>query len=147
MEIGEETKPTGHHFHSFLLECLADLDDSLQKIGSKLHIFIGDPVAVFRHLHANYSIDKICFEHDCEPIWHARDNAVKGTNLVLFLFCCLQFNHISNYTLGLCSTLGIECVEKVSHTLWDPVEIIQANGGTPPLAYDQFAVTIILILI
>jgi cryptochrome len=73
--IGSGTKP--FHFFCFLLECLEDLNRNLQKVGSKLHIFIGDPVAVFRYLHVNHAIDKICFEQDCEPIWHERDNAVK----------------------------------------------------------------------
>lgn len=68
----------GYHFQSFLLECLEDLDKSLQKIGTKLYIFFGKPVTVFRHLHAKYTIEKISFEQDCEPIWHARDNAVKS---------------------------------------------------------------------
>ena len=74
---GNESMP-GYHYHSFLLECLEDLNRSLQSIGTKLYIFVGKPVTVFRYLHAKYSIEKICFEQDCEPIWHARDNAVKS---------------------------------------------------------------------
>ena len=61
-----------------MLECLADLDASLKNVGSKLHIFIGQPVAVFKYLHFKYTIDKLCFEHDSEPIWHKRDEAVKS---------------------------------------------------------------------
>jgi len=68
----------GYHYHSFLLECLEDLNKSLQSIGTKLYIFVGKPVTVFRYLHSKYSIEKICFEQDCEPIWHTRDNAVKS---------------------------------------------------------------------
>ena len=41
----------------------------------------------------------------------------------------------------MCAELRIECIEKVSHTLWDPMEIIILNGGTPPLTYDQFVVS------
>jgi len=50
---------------------------------------------------------------------------------------------VKNYLFfipGLCSELNIKCIEKVSHTLWDPLEIIKANGGTPPLTYDMFVV-------
>jgi len=28
--------------------------------------------------------------------------------------------------------------EHIGATLWDPLEIIEANGGTPPLTYAQF---------
>ena len=61
------------------MEALADLDNSLKEVGCKLHIFRGCPLAIFRHIHCEYGIDKICFQRDCEPIWEARDNAVKGT--------------------------------------------------------------------
>jgi hypothetical protein len=32
----------------------------------------------------------------------------------------------------------IGCHEHVGATLWDPLEIIEANGGTPPFTYAQF---------
>nr|CAD7414479.1 unnamed protein product [Timema cristinae] len=53
---------------------------------------------------------------DPEPIWHARDTSVK------------QF----------CEERGIQWVEKVSHTLWDPHQVVKTNGGTPPLTYQMF---------
>ena len=31
----------------------------------------------------------------------------------------------------------IEVIESIGGTLWDPLEIIEANGGTPPLTYAQ----------
>lgn len=40
----------------------------------------------------------------------------------------------------MCIKLKITCVEQVSHTLWNPVDIIEANGGSPPLTHDMFAV-------
>lgn len=39
-----------------------------------------------------------------------------------------------------CLELGMEVIEKVSHTLWDPFDIIDANGGQPPLTYEMFVV-------
>ena len=50
---------------------------------------------------------------------------------------------ISNFKIllkGVCIELGVECVEKVSHTLWDPKDIIKANSGAPPFTYDMFMV-------
>ena len=29
-------------------------------------------------------------------------------------------------------------MENIGATLWDPLEIIEANGGSPPLTYSQF---------
>lgn len=39
--------------------------------------------------------------------------------------------------------MGIECVEHISHTLWNPHEVIKTNGGVPPLTYQMFLVSII----
>ena len=36
--------------------------------------------------------------------------------------------------------LSIPVYEHVAHTLWDPMDIINANGGTPPLTYEMFQV-------
>jgi cryptochrome len=38
--------------------------------------------------------------------------------------------------------LGIKWTEEVSHTLWNPHEIIETNGGIPPLTYEMFMVGI-----
>ena len=59
---------------------------------------------------------------DCEAIWNKRDNDVKA----------------------LCKKLDIEMIEKVSHTLWDPFDIIDANGGMAPLTYEMFVVSLFL---
>lgn len=58
------------------------------------------------------------YVQDCEAIWNNRDDGVRQ----------------------LCAELGIEVVEKISHTLWDPFKIIDANGGQPPLTYEMFLV-------
>lgn len=39
-----------------------------------------------------------------------------------------------------CEEYGVECIEKVSHTLWSPKDIIRENGGTPPLTFKKFQV-------
>lgn len=100
----------------FLIEALQDLDSSFRKLGGQLYIFRGDPVIIFRRLWEEFGIRKICFEQDCEPIWQSRDENV----------------------IKLCRDIGVECVEKVSHTLWNPNEIIEANGGMAPLTYQMF---------
>ncbi|XP_046642554.1 cryptochrome-1-like isoform X1 [Daphnia pulicaria] len=105
-----------YHMNGFLLECLQDLNESLKSVGTKLHVFQGCPLEVFRHLHNIKPINKLCFIQDCEPIFHERDIAAKN----------------------FCSELDIEVYEHVAHTLWDPMDIIASNGGTPPLTYEMF---------
>ncbi|CAG2067707.1 unnamed protein product, partial [Timema podura] len=101
---------------NFLLESLHDLDTQLRKFGGQLFLFQGSPVHIFERLWEEVGLQKICFEQDPEPIWHARDSSVK------------QF----------CEERGIHWVEKVSHTLWDPHQVVKINGGTPPLTYQMF---------
>ncbi len=98
----------GYNRMKFLLEALADLDEQFKQLGGNgLLIFRGNPVEIFRKLWEELKITKICFEYDCEPIWNKRDDNVKI----------------------LCNELGIEVFEKVSHTLWNPLDIISTNGG------------------
>ena len=92
----------------FLLESLADLNEQFKQLGGPgLLLFRGDPVTIFRKLWQELCINKICYEQDCEPIWNERDEGVEM----------------------LCRELGIQVVEKISHTLWNPKEVIKTNGG------------------
>uniref|UniRef100_T1GZF7 Photolyase/cryptochrome alpha/beta domain-containing protein n=1 Tax=Megaselia scalaris TaxID=36166 RepID=T1GZF7_MEGSC len=110
------TKTVGFNRMKFLLDSLNDLDAYFKAIGGKLHLIEGQPEKVFSTLNNYFKINKITFEQDCEPIWETRDSKVKGLN--------------------------IPFVEKVSHTLWDPDEIITTNGGIPPLTYEMFLHTV-----
>lgn len=92
----------------FLLECLADLDKQFKKFGGPgMLLFRGDANKIFRKLRQELGITKICYEHDCEPIWNKRDRSLEM----------------------LCEELDIKIVERVSHTLWNPMDIIRTNGG------------------
>ena len=61
---------------------------------------------------------KSCVLQDCEAIWKNRDNDVQK----------------------MCSELGITVIDRISHTLWDPLEIIETNGGFSPTTYEMFVV-------
>ena len=92
----------------FLLESLADLNEQFKQLGGPgLLLFRGDPVTILRKLWQELCINKICYEQDCEHIWNERDEGVEM----------------------LCRELGIQVVEKISHTLWNPKEVIKTNGG------------------
>lgn len=88
--------------YGFLLECLNDLNESFQSVGTKLHIFQGCPLEVFRHLRQSHCINKLCFIQDCEPIWHERDNAVKS-EFCSFWFCFLFVTIAISKTLRISS--------------------------------------------
>ncbi|KAK2974362.1 hypothetical protein RJ640_021218 [Escallonia rubra] len=92
----------------FLLESLVDLDASLKKLGSRLLVLKGEP--------SEWDIKRLCFEYETEPYYQALDYKVK------------------NYA----SLAGIEVFSPVSHTLFNPADIIQKNGGRPPLSYQSF---------
>lgn len=111
----------GYNRMKFLLESLADLHNQLRRHGGQLLLLKGKSSFVFRRLWEEMGISTICFEQDCENIWRERDDAVK---LV-------------------CRELGIRCHEKISHTLWNPREIIEMNGGVPPLTYQMFLVRLV----
>ncbi|XP_057473175.1 (6-4)DNA photolyase isoform X3 [Actinidia eriantha] len=100
----------------FLLESLADLDSSLQKLGSRLLVLKGEPSEVLLRCLKEWNIKKICFEYDTEPYYQGLDIKVK------------------NYA----SATGIEVFSPVSHTLFNPADIIQKNDGRPPLSYQSF---------
>ncbi|KAG2649360.1 hypothetical protein PVAP13_1NG108400 [Panicum virgatum] len=63
-----------------------------------------------------WNIGKLCFESDTEPYALARDKKV------------------SDFAMA----SGIEVFTPVSHTLFDPADIINKNGGRPPLTYQSF---------
>ncbi|BAT98552.1 hypothetical protein VIGAN_09221300 [Vigna angularis var. angularis] len=100
----------------FLLESLVDLDLNLKNLGSRLLILKGDPAEVVIHCLKEWNVSKLCFEYDTEPYYQALDVKVK------------------NFALA----AGIEVFSPVSHTLFNPTDIIQKNGGKPPLSYQSF---------
>ncbi|GLT71697.1 hypothetical protein SLA2020_436960 [Shorea laevis] len=100
----------------FLLESLVDLDLNLKKLGSRLLVLKGEPSQVLTHCLKEWNVKKLCFEYDTEPYYHALDRSVK------------------DYA----SSAGIEVSSPVSHTLFNPADIIEKNGGSPPLSYQSF---------
>lgn len=110
------TKVTGYNRQQYLTESLIALDKQFRKLGSQLFICKGSPLDIFTTLHKEIGLTHLSFEQDCEAIWKNRDTDVKK----------------------LCSELGITVIERISHTLWDPFEIIEANGGYPPTTYEMF---------
>ncbi|XP_052809529.1 cryptochrome-1-like [Mya arenaria] len=110
------TRTAGYNRMRFLLESLRDLDEQFIKDGGRLFVFIGHLVTILSKLFRELSVSKLTFDADVEAIWHERDTQVRR----------------------LCEEYNVECVEKVSHVLWDPQVILQNNGGNPPLTFSLF---------
>ncbi|XP_023004842.1 (6-4)DNA photolyase [Cucurbita maxima] len=100
----------------FLLESLVDLDMNLKKLGSRLLVLHGEPGEVLIRCLEEWNVKKLCFEYDTDPYYQALDSRVQ--------------NHAS--------AAGVEVFSPVSHTLFNAADIIQKNGGRPPLSYQSF---------
>ncbi|PUZ74606.1 hypothetical protein GQ55_1G078500 [Panicum hallii var. hallii] len=102
----------------FLLESLGDLDARLRRLGSRLLLLRArdDVAGAVCAALKDWNIGKLCFESDTEPYALARDKKVTDFAMAS----------------------GIEVFTPVSHTLFDPAEIISKNGGRPPLTYQSF---------
>jgi hypothetical protein len=37
-----------------------------------------------------------------------------------------------------CETNDVDFIESVGHTLWNPHEVIDLNGGSPPITFSMF---------
>ena len=81
----------------FLLDCLLDLDSSLQRFNSRLFIVRGQPIDVFPKLIEQWDITRVTYEYDSEPFPQRRDDSVKR----------------------LLESQGVEVLVTSSHTLYD----------------------------
>ncbi|XP_057968620.1 (6-4)DNA photolyase isoform X2 [Malania oleifera] len=97
----------------FLLESLVDLDSSLRKLGSRLLVVKGEPSEVLIRCLKEWDIKELCFEYDTESYYQALDVKVKSY----------------------ASTAGIEVFSPVSHTLFNPGDIIRKpSWASSPLS-------------
>ncbi|XP_041978712.1 cryptochrome-1 [Aricia agestis] len=110
----------GYNRMRYMLEALDDLDGQFRKHGGRLFMLRGKPEVIFKRLWEHFGIRRLCFEQDCEPTSKARDERVRGA----------------------CRVLGVHVYEHVAHTLWDPANVVVANGGIPPLTYEMFLHTV-----
>lgn len=119
----ETTTNIGYNQMKFLLESLKDLDEQLRQVNGRLFILQGSPVEIFQKILEEIGLTCICFEQNFEPLFQARDNSVR-------IFCREN---------------TIQCIEKMTNTLWSSDKLIKLNGGTAPLTYQLFSQTIQII--
>lgn len=60
----------------FIYDALTDIQSSLEKIGSTLHVIYDTPEAAFKTLSTKYTIGKVFTNHDYEPYTRERDKNI-----------------------------------------------------------------------
>ncbi|XP_033740162.1 cryptochrome-1-like [Pecten maximus] len=117
------TKFSGFNRMRFMHESLEDLDNTFKKNGGRLYTFQGKARDVLEGLLHEWNVTRLTYEAEVEPIWETRDKEVEE----------------------LCQEHGIQLISRISHTLWNPSEVIEKNGGSPPVTYSHFELTTALL--
>ncbi|XP_033101802.1 cryptochrome-1-like [Anneissia japonica] len=107
---------TGINRWRFLLQCLEDLDSNLKKLNSRLFVIRGQPSDVFPKIFKEWKVNRLSFEVDSEPFARKRDQAIRT----------------------MATEANVEVISCISHTLYDPLEILTLNDNEPPLTYKRF---------
>lgn len=76
----------------------------------------GKPEDVLPRLVDHWKVTSIYFEYDTEPYALQRDQQCRD----------------------MCRQRNVEVKSILGHTLYDPTEVIRANGGHPPIRYQSF---------
>ena len=99
------------------LDCQSDLSKSITKLNSKSKLLVvrEAPQTVLPKLFKAWQISHLVFEKDTDA--YARDRDEKVTELA--------------------KEAGIKVVIKTGRTLYDPDELVKANGGKPTMSITQ----------
>eukprot|EP00731_Ephydatia_muelleri_P029725 Em0021g248a len=100
----------------FLLECLHDIDKRLHSLNSRLYVAKGHPIAVLEKMCADWNVESITYQVDCDPRSTAEEQALDK----------------------LAQTLNIESHKFYSHTLYEPAKVIACNGNRPLTTFKDF---------
>ncbi|KAL6713493.1 hypothetical protein ACLMJK_008958 [Lecanora helva] len=101
----------------FLLDCQSDLSASITKINknSKLFVLREAPQTVLAKLFKAWKISHLVFEKDTDAYARDRDDDV----------------------MKQAKEAGVEVIVKMGRTLYDPDEVVKANGGKPTMSMTQ----------
>lgn len=101
----------------YLLDCQNDLSKSITKINKNSQLFVirEAPQTLFPKLFKAWKITHLVFEKDTDAYARERDDAVKK----------------------IAEDAGVEVVERVGRTLYDPDELVRNNAGKPTMSISQ----------
>ena len=72
-QINNKNKYKSNNAIQFMCESLKELDDNLQEISSKLHIFNGDNIKILKNIIKTVNVSNIIFNMDYTPYAIKRD--------------------------------------------------------------------------
>ncbi|RWS10201.1 cryptochrome-2-like protein [Dinothrombium tinctorium] len=105
----------------FLVQSLQDLDRSLREANLRLIVIRGTPKDLMPKLIDKWKINLIAYEMDTEPFAIKRDQ---------------EIDQIAN-------KLKVELIKRVSHTLYDPNDILRNSASkSTPFTYQGFLTTL-----
>ena len=99
------------------LDCQNDLSSSITKINKKSKLFVirEAPQTVLVKLFKAWKISHLVFEKDTDAYGKERDEDV----------------------IKQAKAAGVEVINKMGRTLYDPDELVKANGGKPTMSITQ----------
>ena len=99
------------------LDCQNDLSSSITKINKKSKLFVirEAPQTVLQKLFKAWKITHLVFEKDTDAYARDRDEAV----------------------MKQAKDAGVEVVVKMGRTLYDPDDLVKANGKKPTMSINQ----------
>ena len=110
----------GENRWRFLAQSLKDLDCQLKSLGVRLFVVRGLPNEVLPKLFKSWNVKKLTFESDTEPYSVKRDEEITD----------------------LAGKFNVEVVTKLSHTLYNPHDVVKKYNGQTPKTYQAFQSTV-----
>ncbi|KAL8796840.1 MAG: hypothetical protein Q9195_000923 [Heterodermia aff. obscurata] len=101
----------------YLLDCQSDLSKSITKLNSKSKLFVvrEAPQTVLPKLFKAWKISHVVFEKDTDAYARERDEKIMES----------------------AKEAGVKVIVKTGRTLYDPDELVKANGGKPTMSITQ----------
>ena len=102
---------------SYRLDCQSDLSDSITKLNPKSKLFVvrEAPQSILPKLFRAWNVSHLVFEKDTDAYARERDEKV----------------------IQLARDAGVEVIVKTGRTLYDPDDLVKANGGKPTMSITQ----------
>jgi deoxyribodipyrimidine photo-lyase len=79
---------------TFIYDTINELKSELEKLGSTLCVFYGEPIVIFKELMANSDIKSVYFNHDFEPYALERDAAIQSLLATQNIDCQIFKDHV-----------------------------------------------------
>ncbi|KAI1144569.1 Cryptochrome/photolyase FAD-binding domain-containing protein [Hypoxylon sp. FL0543] len=101
----------------YLLDCQADLSESIKKLNSKSKLFVlrEAPQTLLPKLFKAWNVTHLVFEKDTDAYARERDKTV----------------------VELAKKAGVQVIIRFGRTLWDSDEVVARNGGKPTMSITQ----------